>query len=165
VRSIVKTSRVTRWVYVKKCPKRSPIHFVPKLVHNFYGGKKQPKKLGYFRNFQKNLPTVNGRPIGENSHNLVNLYEQVLRWRNCDNIFCAAKISDCLQSETALTNCEWNVINCSAMLWMKSTIWHTKAQCQNKNKDPTPSNSYFAGAQEISLKLISQPLIIKFYHF
>jgi hypothetical protein len=37
----------------KKCPKRSPTHFLSELIHNLYRGKKLPKFLGYFSNFQK----------------------------------------------------------------------------------------------------------------
>jgi hypothetical protein len=39
-------------------------------MHNFFRGKKWPKNVGYFCNFQK-LPTENNRPMGENSTNLV----------------------------------------------------------------------------------------------
>jgi hypothetical protein len=46
----------------KIAPKYGPTHFLSKLIHNFFRGKKLPKLFGYFCNFRKNGPM---KPIAQ----------------------------------------------------------------------------------------------------
>jgi hypothetical protein len=71
-------SRVTRRV-CKKSPKRFPNRFFCQYEYITTDYRETKENiLGYFGNFQKKLPKVNTRPIGENSPNLVTLYLRIV---------------------------------------------------------------------------------------
>jgi hypothetical protein len=55
--------------------------FLKKLIH-FYCGKEWTIILGYFSNFQRNLPNTNNYAIYENSPNLVTLALAEFLWQN-----------------------------------------------------------------------------------
>jgi hypothetical protein len=56
----------------KNVPKME--HPLPKLIHNFYRGKKFPEIRANADIFKK-LPKVNNRTLGEKSYNLVTLID------------------------------------------------------------------------------------------
>jgi hypothetical protein len=71
---------------VKKSPKIYPDPFLPKVMHNFYRGKKIAKNLIRLHMcvIFKILFKQNNCPTGENSPNLVTLIKKVLGFRDSE---------------------------------------------------------------------------------
>jgi hypothetical protein len=71
---LVRGGRVTRCVCEKMAQMKPKTFFVKINTYKFYHGEKY-QKIALFMQFSKKLPNENNRPTGENSPNLVALFE------------------------------------------------------------------------------------------